>query len=182
MDMFEHTCGVAFDATVPEVALDMSWYCAVRQVVVFPVVAQRQIPIVFWIQSPYVLWSMSLLCSCSPSHRSLTCPSVCNDRCRVIRSAEYCGSSTDAVLRSPLTSLSWRRGCFPWSRRPWKFPSRSWTRWSISLCSWWCEFHRCRRGEDSRALTVALVEKLVTFPDFWEFVHCMRQLIDGVMS
>ena len=26
----------------------------------------------------------------------------------------------------------------------------------------WCEFHRCRR-EDSRAPTVALVEKLVAF-------------------
>ena len=43
LDMSEHTCGVAVDASVPEVALDMSWYCAVRQVVVFPVVAQMQI-------------------------------------------------------------------------------------------------------------------------------------------
>ena len=54
-----------------------------------------------------------------------------------------------------VTSLSWCRGRFPWSRRPGKFPSCSWTRWSISLCCWWCDFHRCRRGEDSRAPTVA---------------------------
>ena len=33
-----------------------------------------------------------------------------------IRSAEYCGSSAFAVLRSFSTSLSWRRGRFPWSR------------------------------------------------------------------
>ena len=29
------------------------------------------------------------------------------------------------------------------------------------LLGWWCEFHRCRRGEDSCAPTVAPVEKLV---------------------
>ena len=28
----------------------------------------------------------------------------------------------------------------------------------VLMCRW-CEFHRCRRGEDSRAPTVALVEK-----------------------
>ena len=39
LDMSEHTCGVAFDATVPEVALHVSRCCAVHQVVVFPVVA-----------------------------------------------------------------------------------------------------------------------------------------------
>ena len=66
MDMSEHTCGVVFDATVPQVALDMSRCCADRQVVFFPVVAQRQIPKVFGIpQLPCILWSMSLLCSCS---------------------------------------------------------------------------------------------------------------------
>ena len=77
-------------------------------------------PMVFGIPKlPYVLWSMSLLCSCSAFHRSLTCPSVCNDR---RRSAEYCGSSAVAVLRSSSTSLSWHRGCLPWSCRPQKFP------------------------------------------------------------
>ena len=50
---------------------------------IFPVVAQRQIPMVFRIpQLPYIWWSMSLLCSCSWFYRSLTCPSVCNGWCR----------------------------------------------------------------------------------------------------
>ena len=31
----------------------------------------------------------------------------------------------------------------------------------VLLCRWWCEFHRCRRGKDSCAPTVAPVEKLV---------------------
>ena len=42
-------------------------------------------------------------------------------------------------------------------------------------------FTRCRCGEDSRAPSVALVEKLVAFPDR-EFGHCLGQLIIAVMS
>ena len=71
-----------------------------RDVVVFPVVAQRQIPIVFGIpQLPYNWWSMSLLCSCSRFYRSLTCPSVCNDWgrsgsvWRILRRLRSCCSS-----------------------------------------------------------------------------------------
>ena len=63
--MSEHTCRVAFNAIVPEVALDMSSggaaLAVIVQVVVFPVVAQRQIPS----QLPYIWWSMFLLCSSS---------------------------------------------------------------------------------------------------------------------
>ena len=49
------------------------------------VVAQRQISwsslkTIEFPQLPYVWWSTSLVCSCSKVHRSLTCPSVCNDR------------------------------------------------------------------------------------------------------
>ena len=60
--------------------------------------------------------------------------------------------------------LSWRRGFFPWSRLfcgPWRFPSCSWTRWSMSFLCWSCEVHRCRHEGDSRAPTVAACEKFV---------------------
>ena len=197
------------------------------------------------LELPYTWWSMSLLLSCSPFHGSLTCPSVCKDRCRVdsecrilwkfrscrsskffnipvveqrqipiiqtaLRTFEFPQLLLDKVVDAPIVqvvqvveSLWWRRGCFmvlqiieipqfwwtwwstsllcrsfrwftsswwcrgrfPWSRRPWEFPSCSWPRWSISLYCWWCEFHRCRRGEDTRAPTVALAEKLAAFPD-----------------
>ena len=46
-----------------------------------------------------------------------------------------------------------------------RIPQLPYIWWSMFLLCSWCEFHRCRRGEDSRAPTVALVEKLVAFPD-----------------
>ena len=48
--------------------------------------------------------------------RVVDMPVVCNDRCRELQSAENCGfSAVAAHHRRSSTSLSYRRGRFPWS-------------------------------------------------------------------
>ena len=84
------------------------------QVVVFPVVAQRQIPI-FGIPSCRTFGRRCSCCAAS-AHRSLLTCRCATTGAGWIRSAEYCGSSAVAVLRSPSTSLSWRKGFLSWSR------------------------------------------------------------------
>ena len=184
--MSEHSCGVAFDATVPEVALDLSLYCAENfgdsAVAVYQ--HRRRLPCGIP-QLPCIWWSISLLCSTT---------SLSWRRGRFPRSRLLCGplsvhSCSWTRLSMPLLcrscrsskSVSWRRGFFTWSCGPSRFPSCTWTWCSTSLCCRWCEFHRCRRGEDSRAPTIALVEKLVAFPSR-EFGHCLGPLIIAVMS
>ena len=101
---------------------------------------------------------------------------LCSLLCREAQDARHHGRFVpEEALRGDFssrssTSLSWRRGFFTWSSLSADHP----------VCSW-CEFHRCRRGEDSRAPTVALVEKLDAFPDLCESGHCLGQLIVAMM-
>ena len=78
----------------------------VFKVVVFLLVPQRQIPHVFEIpQLPYIWWSMSLLCSCTRFHRSLTCPlRARTDAC--FDGAVNCGGSAVVVHQRSSTFLS----------------------------------------------------------------------------
>ena len=78
-------------AWMPSTPLFLRWhstchgYCSVRQVVVFLVVAQRQIPHGLW-DSPVAVHLYGRCPCCAAAarfHKSLTCPSVCNDRCWV---------------------------------------------------------------------------------------------------
>ena len=124
LDMSEHTCGRgggAFDATVPDVALDMSIGGAALAVYRpcrrLPCCGAEANPHLRDSQLPHIWRSMFLLRSLTPFHRSLLTCRCATTGARWIRSAEHCGSSAVAVLRNPSTSLSWRKGFLPWSSR-----------------------------------------------------------------
>ena len=119
MDMSEHTCGVAFDGAVPEVALDKSEF--LDNVVRCPFVQRQVLPMV-----QTVLFRGDSAVAVYRPGRRLPCRGAEAFTVQtVVRTIAIPQSFLDKVVNAPVMqvcrpskSLSWRRDSFPWSSRP----------------------------------------------------------------